>query len=145
MTWGCTYTVLFSVIIPNAFLPSTRRNILPHISPSYLRRREFSQESTVSRGWTTDTLIIIWLLVATSGEYIFLFLRLFLKKWMKLKEKNNYKTHFFRFVKYYMTLDGQEERTLIKAYGIRFDVIVFGTVGHATQAFINQTCMFTLN
>lgn len=33
-----------------------------------------------------------------------------------------------RFAKYYQTLDGKETRTLIKAYGIRFDVIVFGTV-----------------
>ncbi|CAG5919695.1 unnamed protein product [Menidia menidia] len=34
----------------------------------------------------------------------------------------------FRYAKYYKTPDGQEERTLMKAYGIRFNVIVFGTV-----------------
>lgn len=34
----------------------------------------------------------------------------------------------FRFAKYYKTPDGQESRTLIKAYGIRFDIIVFGAV-----------------
>lgn len=33
-----------------------------------------------------------------------------------------------RFAKYYQTPDGEETRTLIKAYGIRFDVVVFGTV-----------------
>lgn len=33
-----------------------------------------------------------------------------------------------RFAKYYQTPDGKETRTLIKAYGIRFNVIVFGTV-----------------
>lgn len=33
-----------------------------------------------------------------------------------------------RFAKYYQTPGGKERRTLIKAYGIRFDVIVFGTV-----------------
>lgn len=33
-----------------------------------------------------------------------------------------------RFAKYYQTPDGKETRTLIKAFGIRFDVIVFGTV-----------------
>lgn len=33
-----------------------------------------------------------------------------------------------RFAKYYQTPDGKETRTLIKAYGIRFDVVVFGTV-----------------
>ncbi|XP_068576864.1 P2X purinoceptor 4b [Cebidichthys violaceus] len=35
----------------------------------------------------------------------------------------------FRFAKYYKTKDGEETRTLIKAYGIRFDVVVFGTAG----------------
>ncbi|XP_023254259.1 P2X purinoceptor 4-like, partial [Seriola lalandi dorsalis] len=35
----------------------------------------------------------------------------------------------FRFAKYYKAPDGEETRTLIKAYGIRFDVIVFGTAG----------------
>ncbi|XP_029422461.1 P2X purinoceptor 4 isoform X2 [Nannospalax galili] len=32
----------------------------------------------------------------------------------------------FRFAKYYKDLTGNEQRTLIKAYGIRFDIIVFG-------------------
>lgn len=35
----------------------------------------------------------------------------------------------FRFAKYYIDLAGAEHRTLIKAYGIRFDVIVFGKAG----------------
>ncbi|XP_047236652.1 P2X purinoceptor 4b isoform X3 [Girardinichthys multiradiatus] len=35
----------------------------------------------------------------------------------------------FRFAKYYKTPKGEEQRTLFKAYGIRFDVIVFGTGG----------------
>ncbi|OBS79092.1 hypothetical protein A6R68_18500 [Neotoma lepida] len=35
----------------------------------------------------------------------------------------------FRFAKYYRDLTGNEQRTLIKAYGIRFDIIVFGKVG----------------
>ncbi|XP_032287482.1 P2X purinoceptor 4 isoform X1 [Phoca vitulina] len=34
----------------------------------------------------------------------------------------------FRFAKYYSHLTGAEHRTLIKAYGIRFDIIVFGKV-----------------
>ncbi|EDM13672.1 purinergic receptor P2X, ligand-gated ion channel 4, isoform CRA_e [Rattus norvegicus] len=32
----------------------------------------------------------------------------------------------FRFAKYYRDLAGKEQRTLTKAYGIRFDIIVFG-------------------
>ncbi|KFQ18500.1 P2X purinoceptor 4, partial [Merops nubicus] len=35
----------------------------------------------------------------------------------------------FRFAKYYKDSDGSESRTLIKAYGIRFDIIVFGKAG----------------
>lgn len=36
--------------------------------------------------------------------------------------------HVFRFAKYYKTPEGEEVRTLIKAYGIRFEIIVIGTV-----------------
>ncbi|KAI2651467.1 P2X purinoceptor 4 [Labeo rohita] len=35
----------------------------------------------------------------------------------------------FRFAKYYKETDGTETRTLIKGYGIRFDVLVFGQAG----------------
>ncbi|XP_059264372.1 P2X purinoceptor 4 [Mustela nigripes] len=35
----------------------------------------------------------------------------------------------FRFAKYYSDPTGAEHRTLIKAYGIRFDIIVFGKAG----------------
>ncbi|XP_063127310.1 P2X purinoceptor 4 isoform X4 [Rattus norvegicus] len=35
----------------------------------------------------------------------------------------------FRFAKYYRDLAGKEQRTLTKAYGIRFDIIVFGKAG----------------
>ncbi|XP_054851897.1 P2X purinoceptor 4 [Eublepharis macularius] len=35
----------------------------------------------------------------------------------------------FRFAKYYQTAEGVDSRTLIKAYGIRFDIMVFGKAG----------------
>ncbi|XP_026542626.1 P2X purinoceptor 7-like, partial [Notechis scutatus] len=35
----------------------------------------------------------------------------------------------FRFARYYKQPGGREERTLIKAYGIRFDILIFGTAG----------------
>ncbi|XP_006900469.1 PREDICTED: P2X purinoceptor 3 isoform X1 [Elephantulus edwardii] len=35
----------------------------------------------------------------------------------------------FRFAKYYKTENGQEYRTLLKVYGIRFDVLVYGNAG----------------
>uniref|UniRef100_A0A8D0KXR3 Purinergic receptor P2X 7 n=1 Tax=Strix occidentalis caurina TaxID=311401 RepID=A0A8D0KXR3_STROC len=34
----------------------------------------------------------------------------------------------FRYAKYYKLPNGKEQRTLFKVYGIRFDVLVFGTV-----------------
>ncbi|XP_069070989.1 P2X purinoceptor 7 isoform X3 [Pleurodeles waltl] len=40
-----------------------------------------------------------------------------------------YPGYNFRFAKYFKRPDGIEERTLIKAYGIRFDILVFGTGG----------------
>uniref|UniRef100_A0A674JSU1 P2X purinoceptor n=1 Tax=Terrapene triunguis TaxID=2587831 RepID=A0A674JSU1_9SAUR len=44
------------------------------------------------------------------------------------KTTTEYPGYNFRFAKYYKRPNGQEERTLIKAYGIRFDILVFGTV-----------------
>ncbi|KAM4707782.1 P2X purinoceptor 4-like [Discoglossus pictus] len=35
----------------------------------------------------------------------------------------------FRYARYYKTMNGREERTLIKAYGIRFDIQVYGKAG----------------
>ncbi|XP_034284643.1 P2X purinoceptor 7 [Pantherophis guttatus] len=40
-----------------------------------------------------------------------------------------YPGYNFRFARYYKQLGGREERTLIKAYGIRFDILIFGTAG----------------
>uniref|UniRef100_A0A8D0L832 P2X purinoceptor n=1 Tax=Sphenodon punctatus TaxID=8508 RepID=A0A8D0L832_SPHPU len=40
-----------------------------------------------------------------------------------------YPGYNFRFAKYYKQANGKEERTLIKAYGIRFNILVFGTAG----------------
>lgn len=39
-------------------------------------------------------------------------------------------SNLYRFAKYYKNTDGTETRTLIKGYGIRFDVMVFGQVRH---------------
>ncbi|KAM7144628.1 P2X purinoceptor 7 isoform 3-T3 [Macrochelys suwanniensis] len=45
------------------------------------------------------------------------------------KTTTEYPGYNFRFAKYYKRPNGKEERTLIKAYGIRFDILVFGTAG----------------
>ncbi|NXA49695.1 P2RX7 protein, partial [Nothocercus julius] len=45
------------------------------------------------------------------------------------KSTSKYPGFNFRFAKHYKQQNGVEQRTLIKAYGIRFDVLVFGTAG----------------
>ncbi|KAM6423108.1 P2X purinoceptor 7 isoform 1-T1 [Liasis olivaceus] len=40
-----------------------------------------------------------------------------------------YPGYNFRFARYYKQASGKEERTLMKAYGIRFDILIFGTAG----------------
>lgn len=59
-------------------------------------------------------------------------LRLFLcsaASWHYIAQGSCTDLHLFfcRYAKYY-ELHGKEQRTLFKAYGIRFDVLVFGTV-----------------
>ncbi|XP_014450264.1 P2X purinoceptor 7 [Alligator mississippiensis] len=45
------------------------------------------------------------------------------------KTTKDYPGYNFRFAKYFKDANGKEERTLIKAFGIRFDILVFGTAG----------------
>nr|XP_012788754.1 unnamed protein product [Sorex araneus] len=47
----------------------------------------------------------------------------------KNAKESSYPGYNFRFAKYYKDSGGTEHRTLIKAYGIRFDIIVFGKAG----------------
>ncbi|XP_029998657.1 P2X purinoceptor 4b [Sphaeramia orbicularis] len=144
----------FTVLIKNSVtFPKFnvhRRNILPHINSSYLKRCEFNrktdpdcpifrlkhilseagedfQDMAVKGGvlgiiidWSCD---LDWWARKCVPKYSF----------RRLDNKhpvNNVAPGYnFRFAKYYKTPDGEETRTLIKAYGIRFDVIVFGTAG----------------
>ncbi|XP_039659788.1 P2X purinoceptor 4-like isoform X2 [Perca fluviatilis] len=144
----------FTVLIKNSITYPKfnvhRRNILPHINSSYLKRCEFNratdpdcpifrlknivseageefQDMAVKGGvlgiiidWSCD---LDWWAGKCYPKYSF----------RRLDSKhpvNNVAPGYnFRFAKYYKTQDGEETRTLIKAYGIRFDVIVFGTAG----------------
>lgn len=45
----------------------------------------------------------------------------------------------YRFAKYYKTENGTDYRKLIKAYAIRFDVLVNGNVSHWTHLSFKQT------
>ncbi|XP_033476352.1 P2X purinoceptor 4b [Epinephelus lanceolatus] len=144
----------FTVLIKNSITYPKfnfhRRNILSQINSSYLKRCEFNP--------TTDPYCPIFRLkhiVSEAGEE---FQDMALKggilgiiidwscdldwwagkcypkySFRRLDSKhpvNNVAPGYnFRFAKYYKTQDGEETRDLIKAYGIRFDVIVFGTAG----------------
>ncbi|KAM7391475.1 hypothetical protein PAMP_022163 [Pampus punctatissimus] len=145
----------FTVLIKNSVTYPKfnfhRRNILPHINSSYLKSCEFNR--------TTDPYCPIFRLkhiaseagedfqeMAVKGGILGIFIdwSCDLDWWAggkcypkysfhRLDNKNlvnNVAPGFnFRFAKYYKTPDGQETRTLIKAFGIRFDVIVFGNAG----------------
>ncbi|XP_054466103.1 P2X purinoceptor 4b [Anoplopoma fimbria] len=144
----------FTVLIKNSITYPKfnfhRRNILSHINSSYLKRCEFNratdpdcpifrlkhivseageefQDMAVKGGilgiiidWSCD---LDWWAGKCYPKYSF----------RRLDSKhpvNNVAPGYnFRFAKYYKTQDGEETRTLIKAYGIRFDVIVFGIAG----------------
>uniref|UniRef100_A0A3B3TYD9 P2X purinoceptor n=1 Tax=Poecilia latipinna TaxID=48699 RepID=A0A3B3TYD9_9TELE len=144
----------FTVLIKNSITYPKfnfhKRNILSHINSTYLKRCEFNrktdpdcpifrlkhivseagedfQDMAVKGGvlgilidWSCD---LDWWARKCYPKYTF----------HRLDNKhpvNNVAPGYnFRFAKYYRTAEGEEVRTLIKAYGIRFDVIVFGTAG----------------
>ncbi|KAM4616542.1 P2X purinoceptor 4b [Polymixia lowei] len=144
----------FTVLIKNSVTYPKfnfhRRNIMPHINSSYLKKCEFNpttdphcpifrlkhmvseagedfQTMAVKGGilgilidWSCD---LDWWAGKCYPKYSFRRLD------NKNPENNVAPGYNFRFAKYYNTPDGRETRTLIKAYGIRFDVIVFGTAG----------------
>ncbi|KAM9391527.1 P2X purinoceptor 4b [Pholidichthys leucotaenia] len=144
----------FTVLIKNSITYPKfnyhRRNIHWSLNSSYLKRCEFN--------WVTDPNCPIFRLkhviseagedfqdLAVKGGVIGIFIdwSCDLDWWarpchpkysfhrldIKTPENNVAPGYNFRFAKYYKSPDGQETRTLIKAYGIRFDVIVFGTAG----------------
>ncbi|XP_054828214.1 P2X purinoceptor 3 [Eublepharis macularius] len=63
-----------------------------------------------------------------------------------VSEKNNVSRGYnFRYAKYYKHENGTEYRTLMKAYGIRFDVLVYGNAGkfNIIPTLINTVAAFT--
>ncbi|KAM9327287.1 P2X purinoceptor 3 [Gastrophryne carolinensis] len=63
-----------------------------------------------------------------------------------VSEKNNLSQGYnFRYARYYMSSDGTEFRTLIKAFGIRIDVLVYGNAGqfNIIPTLINIVAAFT--
>ncbi|XP_047236651.1 P2X purinoceptor 4b isoform X2 [Girardinichthys multiradiatus] len=144
----------FTVLIKNSITYPKfnihKENILPHINSSYLNTCEFShktdpdcpifrlryivseagedfQDMAVKGGvlgilidWSCD---LDWWAGKCHPKYTF-------RRLDNTHLFNNVAPEYnFRFAKYYKTPKGEEQRTLFKAYGIRFDVIVFGTGG----------------
>ncbi|KAG7490809.1 P2X purinoceptor 4 [Solea senegalensis] len=152
----------FTVLIKNSItypkFKVHRRNIMPQINSSYLKRCEFNhvtdpycpifrlkhivseageefQDLAVMGGvigiiidWSCD---LDWWAGKCKPKYTFRRLD------NKHPNRNAAPGYNFRFAKYYKTSAGEETRTLIKAYGIRFDVIVFGTVRIKSVFFTN--------
>ncbi|XP_037338708.2 P2X purinoceptor 4-like [Pungitius pungitius] len=144
------FTVLIKNTITYPKFNFHRRNILSHINSSYLAGCEFNratdpdcpifrlkhvvseageefQDMAVKGGvigviidWSCD---LDWWAGKCFPKYSF----------RRLDSKNPVHNvapgYNFRFAKYYKDQNGTEIRSLIKAYGIRFDVIVFGTAG----------------
>uniref|UniRef100_A0A673X6K5 Purinergic receptor P2X, ligand-gated ion channel, 4b n=1 Tax=Salmo trutta TaxID=8032 RepID=A0A673X6K5_SALTR len=144
----------FTVLIKNSVTYPKfnfhKRNILPDVNSSYLKQCEFNRktdpycpifrlkdmvseaeedfQTMAIRGgvlgimidWSCD---LDWPEHHCGPKYSFRRLD------NKIPENNVAPGYNFRFAKYYKTTDGRETRTLIKAYGILFDVIVFGTAG----------------
>ncbi|XP_029366676.1 P2X purinoceptor 4b [Echeneis naucrates] len=144
------FTMLIKNSITYPMFKFYRRNILPHVNSSYLKRCKFSratdpdcpifrlkdivseagedfQDMAVKGGvlgiiidWSCD---LDWWAGKCYPKYSFRRLD------NKHPDNNVAPGYNFRFAKYYKAPDGEETRTLIKAYGIRFDIIVFGTAG----------------
>uniref|UniRef100_A0A8C8MH72 P2X purinoceptor n=1 Tax=Oncorhynchus tshawytscha TaxID=74940 RepID=A0A8C8MH72_ONCTS len=144
----------FTVLIKNSVTYPKfnfhKRNILPDVNSSYLKQCEFNRktdpdcpifrlkdmvseaeedfQTMATRGGVLGIMIdwncdLDWPEHYCGPKYSFRRLD------NKIPENNVAPGYNFRFAKYYKTTDGRETRTLIKAYGIRFDVIVFGTAG----------------
>uniref|UniRef100_A0A4W5QYN3 P2X purinoceptor n=1 Tax=Hucho hucho TaxID=62062 RepID=A0A4W5QYN3_9TELE len=143
----------FTVLIKNNIrFPNfnfMRRNILPEMTESYLKRCQFNRHTDPScpifrLGDIVKEAKENFSEMAVEGGVIGIqikwdcnldgFLRNCQPKYSfrRLDEKESNRTLYpglnFRFARY-QTEKGVEERTLFKAFGIRFDVMVFGKAG----------------
>ncbi|KAK2837697.1 hypothetical protein Q5P01_014909 [Channa striata] len=142
----------FTVLIKNSItypkFSFHGRNILPHVNSSYLKTCEFNRTTdpdcpifrlkdiALEAGEDFRDMAvkggILGILIDWSCDLDWWAGRCYPKySFRRLDNKNPFNNvapgYNFRFAKYYLTPDGLETRTLIKAFGIRFDIIVFGT------------------
>ncbi|KAG7480559.1 hypothetical protein MATL_G00057540 [Megalops atlanticus] len=144
----------FTVLIKNSIrypkFNFNKRNILPHINSSYLKRCTFDRvtdphcpifrlkDIVTEAGEDFQTMAVnggvMGILIDWSCDLDLSEKRCIPKySFRRLDNKNPTNNvapgYNFRFAKYYKDCDDIDTRTLIKAYGICFDVIVFGKAG----------------
>ncbi|KAI1900689.1 hypothetical protein AGOR_G00052490 [Albula goreensis] len=144
----------FTVLIKNSIrypkFSFQKRNILPHINSSYLKQCTFNrqtdpdcpifrlkdivaeakedfQDMAVYGG--VMGILIDWTCDLDMSEHKCIPKYSFRRLDNKNPQNNVAPGYNFRFAKYYKDCDDSDIRTLFKAYGIRFDVIVFGKAG----------------
>ncbi|XP_030621123.1 P2X purinoceptor 4b [Chanos chanos] len=144
----------FTVLIKNNIIyPKfnfSKRNILPHVNSSYLKRCIFHRTTdphcpifclgdvVEEAGEDFDAMaiqggvmgiLIDWSCDLDMAESLCVPKYSFQRLDSKNPSNNVAPGYNFRFAKYFKDDENGETRTLIKAYGIRFDVIVFGKAG----------------
>ncbi|KAJ8379533.1 hypothetical protein SKAU_G00003110 [Synaphobranchus kaupii] len=144
----------FTVLIKNSIqypkFNFNKRNILPHINSSYLKgcifHRQTDPDCPIFRlkdivvGANEDFqamavyggvigILIDWSCDLDMSENKCVPKYSFRRLDNKSPNNNVARGYNFRFAKYYKDCDDMDQRTLIKGYGIRFDVIVFGQAG----------------
>uniref|UniRef100_A0A3P8ZBE1 P2X purinoceptor n=1 Tax=Esox lucius TaxID=8010 RepID=A0A3P8ZBE1_ESOLU len=144
------FTVLIKNTVTYPKFNFHKRNILPDVNSSYLKQCEFNRitdphcpifrlkdmvaeaeedfQTMATRGGVLG-ILIDWSCDLDFPEHYCGPKYSFCRMDNKNPENNVAPGYNFRFAKYYKTTDDVETRTLIKSYGIRFDVIVFGTAG----------------
>ncbi|XP_052418512.1 P2X purinoceptor 4b isoform X8 [Carassius gibelio] len=165
------FTVLIKNNIQYPKFKFKKRNILPHINSTYLKSCMFNRKTDPDcpifrLGDMVTEAGEDFSVMALKGGIIGIFIdwncdldfseRFCIPKYSfsrldnKNPENNVAPGYNFRFAKYYKNNESIDTRTLIKAFGIRFDVIVFGMAGKfnivptivnlgATLAFLSLT------
>ncbi|KAK9970641.1 hypothetical protein ABG768_026567 [Culter alburnus] len=154
------FTVLIKNNIQYPKFSFRKRNILRHINSTYLKNCTFNKKTDphcpiFRLGDIVTEAGEDFSVIALKGGIIGIFIdwscdldfseRFCIPKYSfsrldnKNPENNVAPGYNFRYAKYYKNNENIETRTLIKAFGIRFDVIVFGTAGkfHIVPTIVN--------
>ncbi|KAG1973870.1 P2X purinoceptor 4b [Pimephales promelas] len=160
------FTVLIKNIIQYPKFNLRKRNILQHINSTYLKNCTFNRKTDphcpiFRLGDIVTEAGEDFSVIALKGGNIGIFIdwscnldypeRFCIPKYSfsrldnKNPENNVAPGYNFRYAKYYKNNESIETRTLIKGFGIRFDVIVFGKAGkfHIMPTIVNLGASLT--